>query len=339
MSIQTIPIEQIVIPEVRSNAVYAPEKWAEFVDSIKNQGIQFRPSCRQLPEGKIELVDGLHRILAWKELGHQDIEVEIETMTDEQAAVKHIVANHQRGESDPVGLSKLIVKLKEQGKSAAEIAKLVGYSESTVRQYAVVASIPEQFQIALTQGKLKMAHLKEVSRLDDPNDMAAALGYAIQFQWSASILHHAVENRLAEINQPLPPQGAMPAEAIVPQQFDPQLAQYRQCLSCGSNSPAQDMSYWQICKGCHDALMYLKQIDRLPWSAIEKIVAEREALIKENEELNKKLAEAAKQIIDLSMRIGRETQQQQQVRPWNPNPTPAAQQIQNTQSWGGIQKQ
>ncbi len=339
MTIQTIPIEQIVIPEVRSNAVYSPEKWAEFVESIR-PGIQYPPDCRRLPDGRVELVDGLHRILAWKELGHTEIDADVkENMSDEEATVRHLVANHQRGESDPVGLSKIILKLKDQGRSAADIGKLIGYSDSTVRLYAFLSSLKPEYQEAITAGKLKMAHIKEVTRLDDVNDINSALSYAIQFGWTASALHYAVENRLAELQQPVNHVGADPGLAPPPQDFSANLAQYRQCLSCGSNDEAQNMSYWQICKGCHDALMYLKQIDRLPWNAIQKIAADQEALFKENEELKRQLQEASKQIYELTMRISRQITQGPQQQAFNQNTNPAAGQIPGIPSWAGIPKQ
>ena len=188
MTVQTVPIDSIVIPEIRSNAVYAPEKWTDFVASIKAGGIQFRPSCRQLPDSRIELVDGLHRILAWKELGHRDIEIDVDIMTDEQAATKHLVANHQRGESDPIGLSKVIKKLHDGGKSYEDIGKLIGYSASTCAKYETLQTLPDFVKDALTNGQIKIGHVQQFARLEDLADVQAAMTYAVQQKWTVDML-------------------------------------------------------------------------------------------------------------------------------------------------------
>jgi ParB/RepB/Spo0J family partition protein len=325
MTVCTVAIEEIVIPEIRSNAVYSIEAFADLKESISSSGIQFRPVVRQLPDYRYELVDGLHRMKCWKELGHSDIEVDVETLTDEQAAIKHIVANHQRGESDPVGLSKVILKLKEQGKSAEDIGRLIGYSAGTVRQYATLASLPEAFQAAITEGKLKMVHVKEAFRLEDTNDVLAALAYAIQFSWSGPVIRNWVENRLAELQRVGSAPVGMQQVAQPPPAPNPELASMRQCLCCGGYSKAEETVWWTLCGGCQQSLAYLKTVKPSPWEAVLYIVENQDALIKELSEKEGKLKELSEKFIDLSLRLNPLTQPSPQLQSGGGQFTPAVQ--------------
>lgn len=339
MTIQTVLIESVKIPEIRSNAVYTPEKYQELKESIANSGIQFRPSVRQLQDGTYELVDGRHRIRVWQELGHTDIEVEVEQLTDEQAFVKHVVANHHRGENDPVGLSKIIKKLRDQGRTYDDIGKMIGYSGSTVSQYAILASLPDVYQQAVSAGQLKLAHIREASRLDDPVDMDAALTYSIQYAWPATTLHHWVEQRVSERQAASP--GAIPGQDMaysVPPP-NPDLAQYRTCLVCGAHGIASEMFYPVLGKECHDSLKYLISIDKNPWNAIQAVVEQMNALQNEIATKDAKIKELSDRLIDLSMQLIPRAQPVPSPQGWPPRPTATGVPIPSTQSSDGSQRQ
>ncbi len=337
MTVQNISIDKIVIPDIRSNAVYSPEKWIDFVGSIKAGGIQFRPSCRQLPDGRIELVDGLHRIQAWKELGHADIEIDVEVMTDEQAATKHLVANHQRGESDPIGLSKVIKKLRDSGKTYDDIGKLIGYSASTVSKYEALQTLPDFVQDALTKQEIKIGHVQQFARLEDMSDVQAAMTYAIQQKWTVDMLKYWVDARIAERSQAYSSPSNAGGQALVPPPPTPDLAQHRQCLCCGAYGLASEMYYWQLGKECHDALEYLKTVNPNPWEAIGIIAQTQDELLKQVAEKDAKIKELSEKLIDVSLRLAPPPQPQHtQGQPawW---PKPAVPQQQNIPSGGGSQ--
>ena len=332
MTIETLAIDSIIIPDIRSNAVYSPEKWIDFVESIKTGGIQFRPSCRQLSDGRKELVDGLHRILAWKELGHADIEVEVDIMTDEQAATKHLVANHQRGESDPIGLSRVIKKLRETGKTYEDIGKLIGYSASTVSKYETLQTLPEFVQDALTKQQIKIGHVQQFARLEDINDVQAAMTYAVQQKWTVEMLKYWVDAREAERSQVY--QGVQNGEGqgLMPPPPTPDLAQHRQCLSCGAYGLANEMYYLQLGKECHDALEYLKGVNKNPWDAIGLIVSQQDEMLKQLSEKDGKIKELSEKLIEVSLRLAPPPQPIQQQGPPAWWPKPAVQPQPNIQS-------
>lgn len=336
MSVQTVNIESIVIPEIRSNAVYTPDKFQELKTSIAASGIQFRPSVRPLPDGRYELIDGKHRLLCWKELGHSEIEVEIENLTDEQAFVKHVVANHHRGESDPVGLSKVIKKLREQGKTYEDIGKMIGYSPSTISNYSILADLPEVYQKAISAGQLKLAHIKEASRLEDPTDMDAALTFSIQYSWPATVLHHWVEQRVMERQVSAAPPGMQSDQMLTPPPPDPQLAQYRTCLICGAHGIAQEMFYPVLGKECHDSLKYLLSIDKNPWNAIQAIVDQMTALQNEIAAKDAKIKELSDRLIELSMQLIPRAPPVHYAPQPQPQPNPAGAPTPGTQSSGGF---
>jgi ParB/RepB/Spo0J family partition protein len=303
MTITLVKIGDIAIPEIRSNAVYSPEKYQELKQSIAQVGIQFRPSVRSLTDGTLEVIDGRHRIKVWKELGHEEIEVDVESLSDEQAFVKHIVANHHRGESDPVGLSKLIKKLKDGGKTLEDIGKLIGYSGSTTAQYLQLAFLPDVYQEAVSQGKLKLAHIREAIRLEDPKEIDAALTYTLQMKWTADVLHHYVQNRVNELETVAQHLDAGLSEMIAPPAPNPQLAQYRTCLVCGALGEAHEMFYPALGKECHDSLKFLIELNKNPLTAINSLADQINGQQTEIDTLNQRLKEASDRIIDLSMRL------------------------------------
>lgn len=314
MTAQTVPIADIIIPEIRSNAVYSPEKFEELKTSIASSGIQFRPTVRPVAGGKFELVDGRHRVAVWHDLGHPDIEVEVETLTDEQAYIKHITANHHRGESDPVGLSKVIRILRDGGKTLEEVGKMIGYSASTAAQYETLAFLPDVYQAAVSAGALKLVHVREAARLEDPRDVDAALGYALQLKWSGETMHHYVQNRIEELAQVQAKAAAQHSSAIAPPPPSPSLAQYRTCLVCGAQGQAETMFYPVLGKECHDALNYLLEIDPNPWNAVGRLVSEIQGAQAEIEKRDLKIKELSDRIIELSLKL---------IPAAPPNPQPA----------------
>lgn len=303
MTVQNLSIADIIIPEIRSNAVYSPEKFEELKLSIATSGIQYRPNVRLRADGKYELVDGRHRIRVWQELGHTDIEVEVETLTDEQAFVKHITANHHRGEADPVGLSKVIRKLRDGGKTLEQVAKMIGYSASTAAQYETLAYLPDVYQAAVSAGALKLVHVREAARLEDPRDVDAALGYALQLKWTGETMHHYVQNRVEELAQVQARAAAQHSSAIIPPPPSPALAQYRTCLVCGAQGQAETMFYPVLGKECHDALNYLVEIDPNPWNAVGRLISEIQGVQAEIEKRDLKIKELSDRIIELSLKL------------------------------------
>lgn len=303
MTVQTVFIDQIVIPEIRSNAIYTSDQWLGFLESVRASGIQYRPCCRQLPDGRIELVDGLHRILAWKELGHMDIEVEVEFLDDLQAMTKHLTANHHRGDADPVGLGRVVKKMHDAGKSYEDIGKVLGYSASTVSKYEGLLALPEYVLDALTQQRIKIGHVQQFARLDDENDIQAAMQFAIQMGWSVEVLKFWVDARIQERqNVYQTPEMGMGAP-LQPPPPSPDLAMQRQCLCCGAYDKAEQTVFWQMCHGCADTLRYLKTVSPQPWDAIQLIVQQQEQLTKELADKEAKLKELSEKFIDLSLRL------------------------------------
>ncbi len=332
MGTQVVRIEDILIPEVRSNAVYSAEKYDELKASIAQSGIQFRPSLRPLDGGKFELIDGRHRLQVWKELGHVDIEVDIDNLTDEQAFVKHITANHHRGDADPVGLARIIKKLKDSGKTLEDIGKLIGYSGSQAAQYLQLAFLPDVYQQAVSQGTLKLAHIREATKFEDPREIDAALTYALQMKWTAEVLHHYVANRLNELTMVSSSQGAGQGEMIQPPPPSAQLAQYRTCLVCGALGEAHEMFYPALGKECHDTLKYLMEINKNPFLAVQSLVNDIQALQQEIAAKDQKIKELSERLIDLSMRLVPGQPQNQPQHYYPPAPTPAGVPIPGTQS-------
>ncbi len=309
MAVNTIAIDSIVVPEVRSNAIYTSETWKLFVESVRASGIQYRPCCRSLFDGRVELVDGLHRMMAWKELGHTDIEVDVEQLDDMQAMTKHLTANHHRGEADPVGLGRVVKKMHDAGKSYDDIGKVLGYAASTVSKYETLLQLPDFVLEALTKQRIKIGHVQQFARLEDENDIKAAMSFSIDQGWTVEMLRFWVEARIAERQQVYQtPEMGMGVPMTVPPPT-PELAQQRQCLCCGAYDEAQNTVFWQMCHSCADTLRYLKTVQKTPWEAILMIQSQQEAMMSELAQKDQHIKELEGELVAYSRRILNSSQQ------------------------------
>lgn len=303
MTVCTVAIDSIVVPEVRSNAIYNEEQWKGFVESVKASGIQYRPCCRSLPDGRVELVDGLHRMLAWKELGHTDIDVELEILDDMQAMTKHLTANHHRGEADPVGLGRVVKRMHEAGKSYEDIGKVLGYSANTVSKYEGLLVLPDFVLDALTKQRIKIGHVQQFARLEDMNDVQAAMQFSIEQGWTVQQLSYWTDARIMERKTAYATPDAVMGNAITPPPPSVDLVQQRQCLCCGSYDKAENTVMWQMCGNCANTLRYLKELQKFPWDGLQYIVQAMQQAQAEVAEKDKRIKELEAEIVQYSRRI------------------------------------
>lgn len=124
---------------------FEKEAWQDFVESIRHGGLDYpvivKPSTT---EGRFEIVDGRHRVLAHKTLRLDAVPVQVRRdYTEKTSALAEVRTNLQRAEPAPWDEARAFKRAQQAGATVGEIAKEVGLSESTVRGRLAVSALPD----------------------------------------------------------------------------------------------------------------------------------------------------------------------------------------------------
>lgn len=116
------------------------------VASMRANGMIQRITVRAVPNAEdggpsYEVVDGHRRVEAARELGWDEIPADVVDAADEEAQLMTATANVQRLANDPLLESALIGRLREAGRTYAQIAAAMGEDERYVARRARLASL------------------------------------------------------------------------------------------------------------------------------------------------------------------------------------------------------
>ncbi|GAI97724.1 unnamed protein product [marine sediment metagenome] len=141
--LKTIPLDHLIIPEVRASSRLTPEQAEFFEATVEEFGIIQDPVVRNLPDGFYELIAGRTRILELAKGGAREVQVKVVEADEDTALFMHLAENVARGSVDPVSIAKVIDKLVKMAIPVAEIARKLGRSETWVRRTHQLLELPE----------------------------------------------------------------------------------------------------------------------------------------------------------------------------------------------------
>lgn len=123
---QTIPIQQIQLPQQQPRRYFDPEKQAQLVKSVKEHGV-LEPLLVRSSSSGYELVAGERRYRAAQEVGLKEVPVVIRDFDDRQALQVALIENLQREDLNPVEETEGILELMaiEIGSSKEEVASIL----------------------------------------------------------------------------------------------------------------------------------------------------------------------------------------------------------------------
>lgn len=277
---QEIEIEKIIIPEDRARATFTPDQEAELRASIQEHGFTVPILVRPLPDGRYELIDGEHRIKIVKEMGWTKIPAIITSTDEKRAYVLNFLANTARGTQNPIDISRAINKALAAGATMEEVAAATGHTKDWVEFYKLLSDLPEHYQQALKDGRLNVTAIKEAFRLPTWEETDKLLMTALNLGWSGSIVKHAVDMRLAEIELAKKRSEELKKPEPLPEFQPEQLVQYDNCMFC-RRTVRKDTTYMEIiCQDCRYLLKYILQYIPDPREAMEFVY---EALLERKE--------------------------------------------------------
>jgi ParB family chromosome partitioning protein len=271
MNLQKVPVDKIVIPEVRASAKFDPEQEAIFKATVQQFGVIQPIVVRPLPDGRYELIAGKHRLEELKNLGNKEVDAVVIPADDKQAIMMHLAENLARGKGDPVQEAKVLKKFIETGGTIEEAAKLTGHTPEWVKLRLAIGDLPQEIQDAISDGVIGVGHVLIAGQLPTPQEMEHALKYAIQFKWTQPVLENYVARRIADL-EAAKAQGEMQAPPPVPtyEQAERMATTY-ECSGCLRIVDRIQIRTPPICEECWTLLKYVTSQIGAPKEAMQEI--------------------------------------------------------------------
>jgi len=133
LEVKEIPISD----EKRARATFTDEQFEELKASIKTHGFTIPILVRKLDNGKYELIDGEHRIMAAKELGYTKVPAVITGGDEKKVTLLNVLANTARGTQNPMDVAEALSRAYKAGATIEELAAATGHTESWVKLYLI----------------------------------------------------------------------------------------------------------------------------------------------------------------------------------------------------------
>lgn len=148
------------------------DDWLEFVESVRKQGVIQALVVRHLTDedgtdgGLYEIMAGERRWRAANAAGRETVPCTIRDLTDPGEILGlQISENLQRLDYEPLELAAQLQKLRDMGKSLADIGALTGKSAKKVSDILAVLGLSDELKPLYTKGYLPTSHVLYVARM------------------------------------------------------------------------------------------------------------------------------------------------------------------------------
>lgn len=169
MQVRNIPLSEIVPSELNPRKTFNQEELEELAQSIKENGLIQPITLRKIgnkKDAKYEIVCGERRFRASQLIGAKDIQAVVKELNDKQAFACMIIENLQRKDIDPMEEAAALNRLYNDGSmTVAEMAKMLGKSNSFVSGRIQLHHTIEPFVQLMRDGILVLTHLLDICKL------------------------------------------------------------------------------------------------------------------------------------------------------------------------------
>lgn len=173
--IKQIPLAQISPNPDQPRKTFNEQELKELSESIKEKGV-LSPIILRSVKNKpylYEIVAGERRFRASKLASLTEIPAVIKTLDDKNAMEIALIENVQRENLNPIeeaaGYENLMQKCDY---SLNDVSKLIGKSESYIRNLMRINSLPESVKDLIKEGKISASHARTIAVADNPEQMA-----------------------------------------------------------------------------------------------------------------------------------------------------------------------
>ena len=244
MKLRHVKPDKVRVPEVRVTSIWTEEEYADFIGTIKEDGIQQPLKCI-LDDGTLWLIDGLHRLDEAKRLGIEKVPVVYKEGELVDALVENLTANRLRGKTPVSDEIRLIKHLRDKYHLEPwQIAGKTGLPRERIEQRLQVGTAAPEVLSCLEFEQIPLGTAYQLSRLPNQGGQIALLARLLQATPPATvkevegIVDQAIEIQKEMMERPPEREILIPTKTIT-------------CHLCGERYEAAEMRGINIDATCH----------------------------------------------------------------------------------------
>lgn len=173
--VKQIPLAQIGTNPDQPRKTFTPDELNELATSIKEKGV-LQPILLRTVQNKpytYEIVAGERRFRASKIAGLNEIPALVKSIDNNNAMEIALIENVQRENLTPIEEADAYKNLMECcDYELPDVAKLIGKSESYIRNMLRLTSLPESVQILVNEGRISASHARTIAVAQNPEELA-----------------------------------------------------------------------------------------------------------------------------------------------------------------------
>lgn len=173
--VRKIPLAQIGVNPDQPRKTFNESDLADLSASIREKGV-LQPILLRSVSGRpysYEIVAGERRFRASKMAGLTEIPALVKNLADDNAMEIALIENVQRENLNPMEEAAAYVNLMTKCKYTMEdVSRLIGKSESYIRNFLRLNSLPDSVKKMVEQGELSASHARAIAVAENPEQMA-----------------------------------------------------------------------------------------------------------------------------------------------------------------------
>jgi len=173
--VKPIPLVQISPNPDQPRKTFNEAELQELSESIKKQGVLVPIILRSVQNKPYlyEIVAGERRYRAAKMAGLSEIPALVKTLTNQNAMEIALIENVQRENLNPIEEAEGYKNLMEKCQySLQDVSRLIGKSESYIRNLMRINALPESVKELIKDGKISASHARTIAVSDNPEQLA-----------------------------------------------------------------------------------------------------------------------------------------------------------------------
>lgn len=173
--VKQIPLDQIGANPNQPRKTFSDKELADLAASIREKGV-LQPILLRSVAGRpylYEIVAGERRYRASKLAGKTEIPALIKSLSDENTMEIALIENVQRENLNPIEEANAYKNLMHEcGYTLADIVRLIGKSESYIRNAMRLMELPNTVQQMVKRGELSASHARAIAVAENPIQLA-----------------------------------------------------------------------------------------------------------------------------------------------------------------------
>lgn len=173
--VKQVPLAQIGANPDQPRKTFADSELADLAASISEKGV-LQPILLRTVSGRpymYEIVAGERRYRASKMAGLSEIPALVKSIDDTNAMEIALIENVQRENLNPIEEANAYKNLMECcDYELPDVSRLIGKSESYIRNMLRLTSLPDSVKNLVEQGDLSASHARTIAVAENPEDLA-----------------------------------------------------------------------------------------------------------------------------------------------------------------------